>query len=175
MPARQSNGWEIWFGELFDARWREIRERVKHLKTTLNKADFNAHPEVKLFAALVKIVHELVPTDPDASQFLLGNTLGVHHRAWRRVKGNGLPDRMRLFFKFSAAHKVIVFTWLNDAKTLRKQGGATDVYTVFQRMLKAGNPPDSFEQLMKKVATLAKQPAHLPNRPKRPARKQAPT
>ena len=44
----------------------------------------------------------------DASQLLLGNTLGVHHRAWRHVKGNGLPDR---------------------------------------------NPPHSFEQLMKTVAT----------------------
>ena len=60
---------------------------------------------------------------------------------------------MRLFFKFSAPHRVIVFAWLNDAKTLRKQGGASDGYAAFQRMLKAGNPPDSFEDLMKKVAT----------------------
>ena len=80
MPARQSNGWEIWFSDVFDARWRQTREQVKYLKTTLNTADFNAHPEVKLFAALVKIVHELVPSDPEASQFLLGNTLGTQHR-----------------------------------------------------------------------------------------------
>jgi hypothetical protein len=30
-------------------------------------------------------------------------------------------------------------------------GNATDVYVVFQRMLRAGNPPDRLEALMKKV------------------------
>lgn len=153
MPARQSNGWEIWFSDIFDARWRQTREQVKHLKTTLNTADFNAHPEVKLFAALVKIVHGLVPSDPQASQFLLGNTLGTQHRSWRRVKGNGLPGRMRLFFKFSVSRKVIVFAWQSDARTLRKQGDASDVYTVFRRMLRAGNPPDSIDDLLKKMAS----------------------
>ncbi len=157
MPARQSQGFSLWFAEPFDARWRALRERVKHLKATLDGQAFTAHPEVKLFAALVNIVHKIVPADPDAPQFLLGNTLGVQHRGWRRVKGNGLPGRMRLFFKFSANQKVIVYAWLNDAKTLRKQGDATDVYVVFQRMLKAGNPPDSFEELMKNVAS-GKQP-----------------
>jgi toxin YhaV len=153
MTARQSQGWSLWFAELFDGRWRVLRERVKHLKATLDAQAFNAHPDVKLFAALVGIVHELVPADPDAPQFLLGNTLGQQYRGWRRVKGNGLPGRMRLFFKFSASKKVIVYAWLNDAKSLRKQGGATDVYAVFQRMLEAGNPPDSFEALMEHVSS----------------------
>lgn len=153
MTARQSQGWSLWFAELFDARWRELRARVKHLKATVDEPAFNAHPDVKLFAALVNIVHELVPADPDAPQFLLGNTLGARHRGWRRVKGNGLPSRMRLFFKFSASKKVIVYAWLNDAKTLRKQGGTTDVYAVFQGMLKAGNPPDNFDALLQQASS----------------------
>ena len=153
MPARQSQGWSLWFTELFDARWRLLRERVKRLKATLDAPAFKAHPDGKLFAALVNIVHELVPADPDAPQFLLGNTLGTQYRGWRRVKGNGLPGRMRLCFKFSASQQVIVYAWLNDAKTLRKQGDATDVYAVFQRMLKSGNPPGSFDDLMKRVAS----------------------
>ena len=153
MPARQSQGWSLWFTELFDARWRLLRERVKRLKATLDAPAFKAHPDVKLFAALVNIVHELVPADPDAPQFLLGNTLGTQYRGWRRVKGNGLPGRMRLCFKFSASQQVIVCAWLNDAKTLRKQGDATDVYAVFQRMLTSGNPPGSFDDLMKRVAS----------------------
>ena len=153
MTARQSQGWSLWFAELFDARWRELRARVKHLEATVGKPAFNAHLDVKLFAALVNSVHELVPADPDAPQFLLGNTLGAQHRGWRRVKGNGLPSRMRLFFKFSANKKVIVYAWLNDARALRKQGGATDVYTVFQGMLKAGNPPDNFDALMEQASS----------------------
>ena len=123
MTVRQSHGWEIWFGELFDARWRALREQVKHLKATLDAKAFQAHPDAKRFAALVNIVHEVVPSDPAAPQFLLGNTLGAEHRGWRRVKGNGLPERMRLFFKFSVARKVIVFAWLNDQRSLRKPGG----------------------------------------------------
>jgi toxin YhaV len=153
LPARQSQGWTLWFTELFDARWRTLRARVKHLRVTLNASAFKAHPDVKLFAALVDVVHDLVPANPAAPQFLLGNTLGPQYRGWRRVKGNGMPARMRLFFKFSASRKVLVYAWLNDETTLRKQGGGSDVYAVFQRMLKAGNPPDGFEALMKKVAT----------------------
>lgn len=153
MTVRQSHGWEIWFGELFDARWRVLREQVKHLKATLDTRAFNAHPDAKLFAALVHIVHEAVPADPAASQFLLGNTLGTQHRGWRRVKGNGLPERMRLFFKFSAARRVIVFAWLNEPGSLRKQGAVTDVYTVFLRMLKSGRPPDTLDGLLKKVSS----------------------
>ena len=153
MAARQSQGWSLWFTELFDTRWRQLRARVKQLKATLDEPAFNAHPDVKLFAALVNIVHERVPADPDAPQFLLGNTLGAQHRGWRRVKGNGLPSRMRVFFKFSASKRVIVYAWLNDARTLRKQGGATDVYTVFQGMLKAGNPPDNFDALMEQASS----------------------
>ncbi len=60
---------------------------------------------------------------------------------------------MRLFFKFSVARKVIVFAWLNDQRTLRKQGGSTDVYAVFQQMLKAGRPPDTLDDLLKKVSS----------------------
>ncbi|MBE0548885.1 MAG: type II toxin-antitoxin system YhaV family toxin [Rubrivivax sp.] len=70
-----------------------------------------------------------------------------------RVKGNGLPRRMRLFVKFSASKEIIVYARLNGANTLRRQGGATDVHAVFRRILKAGNPPDSFEALMEQVST----------------------
>ncbi|MDP2826031.1 MAG: hypothetical protein Q8O52_25495, partial [Sulfuritalea sp.] len=50
---RASHGWQIWFGELFDARWRDLRNRVRRLKAELDGRGFATHPEVKLFAALV--------------------------------------------------------------------------------------------------------------------------
>lgn len=150
---RASHGWQIWFGELFDARWRALRENVRRLKAELEAGDFAAHPEVKRFAALVQIVHETVPRDPEHPDFRLGKTLGDRFTGWRRVKRHGLPDRMRLFFKFSSTHKVIVFVWLNDADTLRKDGATSDPYAVFRRMLEGGNPPDDFTDLMKAVGT----------------------
>ena len=152
-PPRESHGWQIWFGELFDARWRALRERVKRLKIELDESSFASHPEVKLFATLVHIVHETVPRNPEHSDFRLGKTLGDRFTGWRRVKRHGLPDRMRLFFKFSTTHKVIVFSWLNDADTLRKDGASSDPYAIFRRMLEAGNPPDDFDDLMKAVGT----------------------
>lgn len=149
----ESHGWQIWFGELFDTRWRLLRERVKHLKAELGDGRFATHPDAKLFAALVHIVHEVVPRDPEHPDFRLGKTLGDGFTGWRRVKRHGLPDRMRLFFKFSSTHKVIVFAWLNDADTLRKDGASSDPYTVFRRMLEAGNPPDDFTELLEAVGS----------------------
>ena len=137
MAERKSHGWELWFGELFDERWRQARDRVKELKAQLPTETFLAHPDVKLFAALVNIVHEIVPLDPDADDFRLGGTLGSDHTSWRRVKRHGLPDRWRLFFRFSSDKRVIVYAWLNDEDTVRKAGAKTDVYTVFRSMLKA--------------------------------------
>lgn len=153
VKPRQSHGWQIWFGELFDARWRALRDRIKHLKAELDGSHFAAHPDVKLFAALVHIVHETVPRDPEHTDFRLGKTLGGRFTGWRRVKRHGLPDRMRLFFKFSSARNVIVFAWLNDADTLRKDGASSDPYAVFRHMLEAGSPPDDFNALLQAVGT----------------------
>lgn len=152
VAVRSSHGWELWFGELFAARWVSQRKLVKQLKAKLKQSDFEAHPEVKLFAALVNIVHDVVPRNPDEPEFRLGATLGPKYSSWRRVKGHGLAPRMRLFFKYSSARRVIVFAWLNDEGTLRKAGASTDVYAVFQRMLKSGNPPDDFGALLKKAS-----------------------
>ena len=150
---RKSHGWQLWFGELFEARWRALRARVRRLKAELGESEFAAHPDVKLFAALVHIVHETVPLNPDHTDFQLGKTLGGRFTSWRRVKRHGLPDRYRLFFKYSSSHKVIVFVWLNDADMLRKDGASSDPYTVFRRMLENGHPPDDFDGLMKEVKT----------------------
>ena len=150
---RTSHGWQIWFGELFDVRWRTLRDRVKYLKAELDASHFEAHPDVKLFATLVHIIHETVPRAPEHSDFRLGKTLGDRFTGWRRVKRHGLPDRMRLFFKFSSARKLIVFVWLNDADTLRKEGASSDPYAVFRRMLETGNPPDDLVDLLREVAT----------------------
>ena len=150
---RESHGWQLWFGELFEVRWRALRERVRRLKTELGETDFAAHPDVKLFAALVQLVHETVPLNPEHPDFRLGKTLGDRFTSWRRVKRHGLPDRYRLFFKYSSSHKVIVFVWLNDADTLRKDGASSDPYTVFRRMLESGHPPDDFYALIKEVGT----------------------
>jgi toxin YhaV len=43
---------------------------------------------------------------------------------------------------------VVIYVWLNDEDSLRKEGSRTDVYQVFKRMLERGEVPSSLEELI---------------------------
>lgn len=58
-------------------------------------------------------------------------------------------DLFRLFFRYSTSAKIIIFAWVNDETTLRTYGAKSDAYAVFRKMLDKGNPPDSWEALLK--------------------------
>ena len=89
-----------------------------------------------------------VPTNPADPVFRLGRTLGRSHGNWRRVK-KGLPQRYRLFFIFASNPlAVVIYAWLNDEDTLRKEGSRTDVYQVFKRMLERGDVPSTINELI---------------------------
>ncbi len=76
------------------------------------------------------------------------HTIGRQNGNWRRIK-KGLPQRYRLFFMFATnPPKVIIYAWLNDEDSLRKEGGRTDVYEVFTRMLERGEVPSTIEELI---------------------------
>ena len=101
-----------------------------------------------LLASIYHAITQLVPSNPDAPEFRLGKALGNDHTHWRRVK-KGMPDRYRLFFRFSSAPvKVIVYVWFNDEYTLRKAGSKTDVYAAFKRMLARGVVPSDIGALL---------------------------
>lgn len=99
----------------------------------------------KLLQALRHAMFEVVPSDPGADAFRQGNTLGKEHRHWRRIK---IGQRFRLFFRYDARTRIIVYAWVNDEKTLRSRGARNDAYAVFQKMLDRGNPPDSWDALV---------------------------
>ena len=156
MKVREAHGWKIYFWTLFDEHWRAIRLAVAAKKNALNRGEITqkeylGDKTVSLFAALVEIVHNVVPLDPSKAEFRQGNTLGSENKDWFRVKNHGLPSRWRLFFRYSTTDKVIVFVWLNDEGTMRKAGDSKDVYAVFKGMLKSGAPPSDFDELMKSV------------------------
>jgi toxin YhaV len=107
-----------------------------------------------LLAAVYKAITELVPSNPNHSEFRVGHSLGPHCAHWRRVK-RGLPPRYRLFFRFSSQPvRIIIYAWLNDEATLRKAGAKTDVYAVFQRMLMRGEVPSDIEELKKRGSAI---------------------
>lgn len=155
-PARRPpdfvrNGWSIRFHPLFRERFEALIIEVEELERA-DPQNFQGHPSAKLLAALMHAIDTLVPADPNAAQFRLGNTMGAANSNWRRVKGNGLPQRYRLFFRFMTSAKTIVFAWLNSEGTLRKDGDKNDVYAVFKKMLANGKVPNDFDELLKKAS-----------------------
>jgi toxin YhaV len=116
------NGWTILYGDEFGRRYTELRAEVRRLQKTLPPEEYRRHPTVKLAAGVYRLVNEIVPADPDAPDFRLGRDLS----RYRRAKGSGLPPRYRLFWACSSQAKTIIFLYLYDEGTLRKEGAATD-------------------------------------------------
>jgi toxin YhaV len=114
-------------------------------------AGYRHHPHVKLFTAVTKLVRDIIPADPAAPEFILGNTLGPKNRHWRRAKFSG---RFRLFFRFHSGTRTIIYAWMNDENSLRKSGAKTDPYRIFQKTLQSGRPPSDWSQLVDESAGL---------------------
>jgi toxin YhaV len=110
-------------------------------------SDYRRTANWKLLAALSKLLFETIPEDPLRPEYRQGNTLGAEHRHWFRAKFGG--QRFRLFFRYSARAKIIVYAWVNDRDTLRTYGAKTDAYAVFASMLRQGNPPDDWDALLR--------------------------
>ncbi len=141
----ESNGWKFFLYPAFSDRLDTLVRDIEVLETR-NPGDVAGHPKTKLLKRISELVCNEIPRDPNAAEYLLGNTLGPAHRHWRRAKFLG---RFRLFFRFSTIHKTIVYAWVNDESTLRKSGAHSDPYSVFARRLKEQNPPDNWDALVR--------------------------
>jgi toxin YhaV len=142
-----ANGWQLFYFKVFKEALDELEQAVTKLAQR-DPSGYKSHPKTRLLASIYKAITQMVPTNPDHSDFRLGKTLGSQYTNWRRVK-KGMPDRYRLFFRFASRPiKLIVYIWFNDEDTLRKAGSKTDVYEVFKRMLSRGQVPTSIDDLV---------------------------
>jgi toxin YhaV len=146
----EANDWKLYGHKLFVDQFNKLLSEVTELQCS-DPTSYESHPKAKFLATINRLIRETIPKDPTAPEFRQGNTLGKTNKHWFRAKFHG---RYRLFFRFSSQHRIIVYTWLNDEKTLRNAGAKTDPYIIFQNMLKSGNPPQDFEQLFKKAISL---------------------
>ena len=138
------NGWKIYFlKRLFGEQHRDLRKEVRELKQTLTPEAYRRHPTVKLYAAIMRAIKELIPADPLASRFALTGSL----KRYSRVKKMGIPNRYRLFFRVfkSAEQKSVFILWLGYP---RREGDKKDCYAVFQKMVERGDFPHSLSQLL---------------------------
>ncbi len=146
-----ANGWTLYQYTLFRKQLTKLKEDVIALRHS-DPDGYKKHPKTKFLASIYKAITKSVPANPNDPSFRLGHTLGKHNTHWRRVK-KGMPQRYRLFYRFSSDHNKIVYVWFNDENTLRKIGDKSDVYAVFKKMLERGDVPETLEQLLKDSET----------------------
>jgi toxin YhaV len=89
------------------------------------------------------IIKEKIVLDSLAAQFTFTGPL----RRYGRMKGMGLPNRCRLFFRAftSEDRQVLIVLWLGYP---RKAGDKRDCYEVFTKMVGNGDFPDSLQELL---------------------------
>jgi len=137
-------GWTIFAHPLFLNQLEQLVSQVEHLKRKdpLGYAKKNAS---KRLTAILKLAFEVIPQDPTRAEYRQGSTLGSDRKHWFRAK---FFQQYRLFFRYHAQAKMIVYAWVNDEDTKRAYESCNDAYLVFTKMLASGHPPDSWEQLL---------------------------
>jgi toxin YhaV len=141
------HGWIVFAHPLFLAQLDAFARQVETLKQkdAIGYVKKNAS---KRLAAITKLAFDIIPQDPTRPEYRQGSTLGGDHKHWFRAKFFQL---YRLFFRYHAPSKVIVFAWVNDSDAKRAYERNDDAYRVFRRMLESGQPPDDWDQLLTEV------------------------
>ena len=151
------NGWTLFAHPIFLAQLDALTAQVEALKRK-DPTGFVKKNATKRLAAIAKLAFEVIPQDPTRPEYRQGSTLGDEHTHWFRAK---FFQQYRLFFRFHAQVKVIVFAWVNDEGTLRAYESADDAYRVFRRMLDSGHPPSDWGQLLAEARAESERLARL--------------
>ena len=138
------NGWALFAHPIFLDQLDALTAQVEALRRK-DPAGYVKKNATKRLAAIAKLAFDAIPEDPSRPEYRLGNTLGDEHKYWFRAK---FFQQYRLFFRFHAKARVIVFAWVNDEDTKRAYESADDAYRVFRRMLDSGRPPSDWGQLL---------------------------
>ena len=142
-PAATVNGWTILFHPMFLQQVAATVAAVQRAQAR-EPVGYAKKNSAKRLKAILKLSFVDIPADPSSSAYRLGSTLGTGYSHWFRAK---FFQQYRLFFRYDAKRKIIIYAWINDEKTKRAYGSGTDAYAVFFGMLMAGNPPDDWDSL----------------------------
>ena len=144
-PAQMSiHGWTVFAHPLFMAQVEALAWQVEALKQK-DPAGYVKKNATKRLAAIAKLAFDVIPQDPSRAEYRQGATLGADRKHWFRAK---FFQQYRLFFRYHAGARVIVYAWVNDDDTKRTYESSDDAYRVFRKMLESGHPPDDWDQLL---------------------------
>jgi toxin YhaV len=155
------NGWSLFAHPLFLDQVETLLAKVEALKTKEPKA-WKQKNSTKRLAAITKLALEDIPEDPTRLDYRQGGTLGAQRKHWFRAK---FYQQYRLFFRYHAAQRIIVYAWVNDDDTKRAYESSDDAYRVFRKMIDTGHPPDDWDTLLKEARTASKRMSRLKSSP----------
>lgn len=144
------NGWAIFAHPLFLEQLGALTRQVEAFKQK-DPAGYMKKNISKRLVAISRLAFEVIPQDPARPEYRQGNALGEEHKHWFRAK---FFQQYRLFFRYHASSKVIVFAWVNDEDTKHAYESSDDAYRVFRRMLESGHPPDDWDRLLAESRSL---------------------
>ena len=146
------NGWTVFAHPLFILQLQALTVQVEKLQAK-DPQTYTRKNATKRLAAIRQLAFEVIPQDPTRPEYRQGNTLSDAHRHWFRAK---FFQQYRLFFRFHAASRIIVFAWVNDEDTRRAFESPDDAYRVFRKMLDSGHPPTDWDELLAQSNVLTK-------------------
>ena len=138
------HGWTVFAHPLFMLQVETLALEVEVLKQK-DPAGYVKKNAAKRLAAIAKLAFDVIPQDPARAEYRQGATLGADRKHWFRAK---FFQQYRLFFRYHAGAKMIVYAWVNDDDTKRAFENSDDAYRVFRKMLESGHPPDDWNQLL---------------------------
>ena len=143
-PSLGINGWTLFAHPLFLDQLETLIKQVDGLRTK-DPAGYVNKNATKRLAAISKLAFDVIPTDPSRQEYRQGNALGEGRKHWFRAR---FFQQYRLFFRYHAPTRIIVYAWVNDEDSRRAYESSNDAYRVFTKMLKSGHPPDDWDGLL---------------------------
>lgn len=138
------NGWTLFAHPLFLSQVDALATEVEGLKRK-DPDGYGRRNATKRLAAIERLALDVIPADPSRPEYRQGHTLGSAHAHWCRAK---FFQQYRLFFRYHAPSRVIVFAWVNDEDSRRAYESQHDAYRTFRRMLERGHPPHDWDALL---------------------------
>ncbi len=138
------NGWTLFAHPLFLSQVEALIALVQTLKER-DPINYLQRNDAKRLAAIAKLAFDVIPQDPSRPEYRQGHTLGAENKHWFRAK---FFQQYRLFFRYHAKSRVIVYAWVNDAATKRAYESSDDAYRVFRKMIESGHPPNDWDALL---------------------------
>ncbi|MBN1602655.1 MAG: type II toxin-antitoxin system YhaV family toxin [Chitinispirillaceae bacterium] len=124
------NGWKLFWHSLFKMEIERLKKDVLRAKQN-DPINYKTHPKYKLLETVRNIIFFEIPANPTHCRFNLSGNLS----SYKREK---FGNRRRLFFRYFSNDFSIIYLWLNNEDTLRKDGSKTDPYQLFSKMVSNG-------------------------------------